>query len=232
MKTIGFIGAFDKIDIILNVAKISAVAEQKVLIIDATILQKARYIVPVLNPTKSYITTFEEIDVAVGFEKIEDIKKYLSLSNNESFDYDFIFVDCDNADKFKSFGLKEANINYFVTNYGLYSLKRGLEIIQEVGDRIPVKKVWFSNNMSDEEDSYLNILAKDMNIDWIKDKLYFPFEEGDLNANLENQVSEKINLRELSESYKEGMIYMCEEILKGKKDISYIRKIVKNLERG
>ena len=65
MKKIGFIGAYDKTDMILNVAKIMTTMGHKVLLIDSTLDQKAKYIVPVINPTTSYVTNFEDIDVAV-----------------------------------------------------------------------------------------------------------------------------------------------------------------------
>ena len=75
MKKIGFIGAYDKIDVILCIAKVLTMARKKVLIIDNTITQKCKYIVPVINPTKSYVTTNEDIDVAVGFESIPKLKQ-------------------------------------------------------------------------------------------------------------------------------------------------------------
>ena len=42
MKKIGFIGAYDKTDLIVYVAKILTTLDQKVLVIDATVNQKAR----------------------------------------------------------------------------------------------------------------------------------------------------------------------------------------------
>lgn len=79
MKKIGFIGAYDKTDLMLYVAKVLVEAEKKVLVVDATVLQKARYIVPCIAPSKCYITEYEKIDVAVGFNNLEEIKKYLSV---------------------------------------------------------------------------------------------------------------------------------------------------------
>lgn len=79
MKKIGFIGAYDKTDLILYVAKTAAEANKKVLIVDATVLQKARYIVPCIAPSKYYITEYENFDVAVGFNNLDEIKKYLSV---------------------------------------------------------------------------------------------------------------------------------------------------------
>ena len=47
MKNICFIGAFDKLDLILYVSKIIKSLGKKVLIIDATELQRGKYIVPI-----------------------------------------------------------------------------------------------------------------------------------------------------------------------------------------
>ena len=78
MDKIGFVGAYDKTDVILYIAKIISLIGKKVLVIDSTINQKAKYVVPVINPTKSYITNFEGMDiaVAVGLKIIELFYKY------------------------------------------------------------------------------------------------------------------------------------------------------------
>ena len=74
MKKIGFIGAYDKTDFILYVAKILVEMGKKVILIDGTLTQKAKYIIPVIKPSKSYVTEFEGIDIAVGFENFNNIK--------------------------------------------------------------------------------------------------------------------------------------------------------------
>ena len=65
MERVGFIGAFDKTDMLVQLAKIMTVLRKKVIVIDSTINQKAKYIIPVINPTTSYVTEFEGFDVAV-----------------------------------------------------------------------------------------------------------------------------------------------------------------------
>ena len=72
----------------------------------STINQKARYIVPVINPALKYVNEFEEIDIAVGFENIQDIKNYLGLSDNQDMEYDIILVDTDDIEGFHSYGLE------------------------------------------------------------------------------------------------------------------------------
>ena len=53
MRRIGFIGCYDKIDLIIYIAKILVATGKKVIVIDSTINQKAKYIVPVIKPTMS-----------------------------------------------------------------------------------------------------------------------------------------------------------------------------------
>ena len=65
MKKIGFIGAYDKSDLIIYIAKVLEMLDYNVLVVDSTLVQKTKYIVPSINPTKSYITNFEKIDFAI-----------------------------------------------------------------------------------------------------------------------------------------------------------------------
>ena len=45
MKKIAFIGAYDKTDLLLYIAKIFQTVGKRMLVVDSTILQKAKYIV-------------------------------------------------------------------------------------------------------------------------------------------------------------------------------------------
>ena len=126
MKTIGFVGAYDKTDLLLYIAKIFAVMGKKVLIIDTTILQKAKYIVPVISPAKAYVTSFEDIDIAVGLYSYSAIKNYLGLPEHAVLNYDYIFIDSDSLEGINSFNIKTVDKKYFVSGFDAYSLKRGL----------------------------------------------------------------------------------------------------------
>ncbi len=59
MDIIGFIGVYDKTDLLLNIAKILTKMQKKVLIVDTTLEQKTKYVVPAINPTASYITNLK-----------------------------------------------------------------------------------------------------------------------------------------------------------------------------
>ena len=230
MKKIGFIGAYDKTDLMLYTAKILTLLNQKVLIMDVTTNQKARYIVPAIDPTMKYITDFEEIDVAVGFSSIEDIKQYLGMGENQEMEYDIMLIDTDNVQGLRNFRLEEADKNYFVTSFDNYSLKKGMEILNGVQNIVNLTKVLFSKDMLKEEDDYLNFLSLGYKIMWNDYRIYFPIENGDLSVLHENQRVAKIRFKKLSVSYKDGLAYLAEEIL-GNVSEAKIRKTIKTVEK-
>lgn len=231
MKKIGFIGAYDKTDLIVYIAKILTTLNKKVLVIDSTVNQKARYIVPAINPTTTYVTDFEDIDIAVGFSSLEDIKNYLGLAENQEMEYDIALIDTDKIEGFRNFELETATKNYFVTSFDNYSLKKGLEVLSGLQNVINLTKVLFSKEMSKEEDDYLNFLSLGYKAVWNEYRIYFPIENGDLNVIYENQRLAKIRLKKLSIQYKDGLVYLAEEIL-GDVSETNVRKAVKIIERG
>lgn len=231
MKKIGFIGAYDKTDLIVYIAKILTILDKKVLVIDSTVSQKARYIVPAINPTTAYITDFEDIDIAVGFSNIEDIKKYLGLSKEQEMEYDIIMIDTDNFEGFQNFALETAQRNYFVTSFDNYSLKKGLEVFMGLQSVVSLTKVLFSKEMLKEEDDYLNFLSLGYKVAWNGYRIYFPIENGDLSVIYENQRIAKIKFKKLSIQYKDGLAYLAEEIL-GDVSETNIRRVIKFIEKG
>ena len=117
MKKIGLLGAYDKTDLILYIARILADNRKKTLIVDSTTLQKTRYTVPCIAPSRCYVTTYEDIDVAVGFDSMKEIKNYYG---KDELDYDYILIDIDDNKKINEFELQDAFKNYFVTAFDDY----------------------------------------------------------------------------------------------------------------
>ena len=229
MKKIGFIGAYDKTDMILNIAKIMTTMGNRVLVIDSTLNQKAKYIVPVINPTTSYITNFEDIDVAVGFDNPEQIKQYLGISGEET-NYDICLIDVDSIDRIKKFNITKADKNFFVTAFDLYSLKKGLEILTGLKNAMSLTKILFSKEKLKEEDDYLNFLSLGYKVIWDEERIYFPIENGDWTAITENQRVAKIKFRKLSAQYKDSLTFIVLEALNASE--TSVRRAMKIIERG
>lgn len=225
MRKIGFIGAFDKTDLIIYIAKILTEVGKRVLILDTTILQKSRYNVPAIAPTKIYVTTYEDIDIAVGFEDIISAKEYLGNIEN---DYDFVIIDIDSSEMFSSFEMRSAEKLYFVTAFDNFSLNKGVEIIRDIGQKLYMTKVFFEKDIHDEYEEQLNLLSFSCQVEWIGENVYFPYEQGDLTAMIENQRVSKIRFRNLSEQYKDSLLMIVQDIAE-EIDYSIIKRIMKKM---
>lgn len=228
MNKIGFIGVYDKTDLILCIAKILKMTGKKILVVDATITQKSKYVVPVINPTVSYITEFEEIDVAIGFDNFEEIRKYIGLEDNEDFEYDYVLIDIDTFDKIIDFQLTNADKLFYTTSFDAYSLKKGIDILNQLKDPLKMTKIFYSKEMLKEEEEYFDYLALGAKVEWNEDKIYFLLENGDQAAIIENQRLEKIKFKNLSNEYRENVIYLVNKI-DDKIGERTIRGIIKNL---
>lgn len=232
MKVVGFIGAYDKINLIMYIAKILTAMNKKILIIDTTSLQRAKYIVPTISPARTYITDFENIDIAVGFDNYDYIKEYLGMPQHATFNYDYIFIDIDSSEAIKNFNIDPNEKNYFVSGFDAYSIKRGLEILLDIEAPMKLTKILFSKNMTKEEATYFEYLSLGCKAIWDNEKIYFPFDQGDYSVIIENQMISKIKFKKLSELYKESLIYIVEELLENKKEIELVRKTFKQIEKG
>ena len=65
-----------------------------------------------------------------------------------------------------------------------------------------------------------------------KEKIYLPFDRGDQSVIIKNQRTARINFRNLSSQYKDGLIYLVEGILE-KEGIpgGEVRKVVRKIEK-
>lgn len=232
MKTIGFIGAYDKTDLIIYIARILTAMNKRVLVIDTTFLQKAKYIVPAISPAKTYITTYEDIDITVGFYDYYSIKSYLGISEQANLDYDYIFIDIDSYECLESFNIQMADKNYFVTGLDVYTLRRGLEILSGLQERLDLTKVLFAKNLSYDEEEYFNFLSLGAKVNWSEETIYFPFEQGDAGVIIQNQMVQKIKFKKLTELYKGSLMYIASELLESQQEQNELRKVFKQLEKG
>ncbi len=229
MEKIGFIGAYDKLDMIMYVAKILTLCEKKVLVVDSTINQKARYVIPAINPTTTYVTEFEEIDFAVGFNNLGQIEQYLKVQSG--LPYDIILIDIDNPYNIEGFELNTTEKNYFVTGFDLFSIKRGMQIISLIKNPVKLTKILFSQYMSKEENDYLEYLSLGYKAVWDSNRIYFPIENGDLSVIYENERGSKIKFKKLSQEYKDALLVLADDMTKDVNE-AQIRKAIKTLEKG
>ena len=231
MRKIGFIGAYDKIDFVIYIAKILVEMGQRVLVVDGTITQKARYIVPTIEPTTTYITEFEGIDIAVGLKSLSHIKDYLGIPEINGLLYDIVLIDTDMAEGVENYEMENCEKIYFATSFDMYSIKRGIESISGIQTTVNATKLLFSRSANKAENEYLNYLSSESNIQWNDEIIYMPFELGDQTVIYKNQRVSKIKLRGLTNQYKEGLLYITNQIM-GEENFQTLRKVFKKVEKG
>ena len=230
MERIAFIGSYDKTDYILYVAKTLNIMGYSVMIVDTTALQKSRYIVPTLTPTQQYITTFENIDVAVGFQAMQQLREFSVKTTGKDIDYDYMLVDIDSARGYVGFGAETAKKQYFMTSIDNFCLKRGLMAFTHVQNSALVTRLIFSKEMLSDEITYIDHLSKKLKIRWNNELVYFPYENGDQSVIYANQRSSKIRIRGLSTQYIDGLKFTVEDITDKKS--SEVNKAIKILEKN
>lgn len=228
MKKYVFIGAYDKTDMLLYIAKILTIIGKKVLLVDTTILKKSRYIVPTMVNEKRYITNYDGVDVAIGFDCIESIAEYQIELFGDKTDYDIVLLDVDRAIAYQRFQVKKEDKHYFVTSFDVFNLKRGIEVLAHISSSAKVTKIYYTKSMLMEEDQYFSYLAKDYKIHWNKDIVFFPFETSDQNTIYVNQRLGEIHMRGLSSAYIDSVLFLCEDI--SGENAGKIRKAYKILD--
>lgn len=230
MKNICFIGAFDKLDLILYISKILKKMGKEVLIVDATEQQKARYIVPTISPTKSYITRFEDIDIAIGFESYDEIDKYIGFTEEKKMSYDYALVNIDNQELFENYYNQDTLKNYFVTSFEVYSIKKGLETIRKITKPIPITKLVFSREADENDNYYLDYLSLGYKIIWEDNIINFPYDTQDLEAMIENQKSFRVSLKGLTQAYKNSLEYLLMDMIPNINVIN-LKRAIKIIEK-
>ena len=223
MKQIGFIGAYDKKDLLLNIAKVITKLNMSVLIVDATIMQRLRYLIPKISNTPTYVSEYDGIDVAVGFMNLAGIAKYLGKTD---LDYDLILIDTDNPQTMSSFMVQNSKINFYVTSYDEFELQRNLEILAAVRIPISLTKVVVSSDLENQHDKYLDHLLENFNMSWSNNKVLFPDIDFDRKVTLSNQITKQINVKNYSTTYRDGLEYLISLVLEGSVDQPTIRRII------
>ena len=224
MEQIGFIGVYDKKDLLLNVANLMSKLNKRVLIVDATIMQRLRYIVPKISATPTYISEYNSADVAVGFMNLGGIANYLGTN---TINYDYVLIDTDNPQTLNSFMLQNSKKNFFVTSYDEFELQRSLEIFAGLRGQIKLSKIIVSSDINNKHDEYLKKIFSIYPIEWGEEKIEFADTDNDRKSTLINQLLKQIEFKNYTSGYKDMLEYLTSLILEGIIEQANIRKMIR-----
>lgn len=227
MKKIAFIGGYDKSDIIIYVAKILSVLNKRILIVDSTLIQKTKYIVPTMTPTLKYVTTYDGMDIAIGFRDMGEIQAYLGTANFD--EYDYIIYDIDNPDYYNSFGLTPEDEHCLLTTFDIYSVQRGISVLRAIKQPTYVLKALITRDPASEESEYLDFVTFNLKIKWKENIVYIPFDTEDLYEIYQNQRYSRVKFTGLSMDFMDSLSFLIENITECSR--GDVRKAVKLIER-
>lgn len=241
MKCIGFVGNIDKTELAMYIAKVLASLGKKTIYIDATTRQKTRYIIPTIGDMEEqnqYVVQHDGVEFAVGFTNMLELKKYF-LSKGEDFtEFEYVLVDTDMTEMCDEYDLKSANNLFFVSSYDKYHIVKGIELLKymcamkrkvDPEAQLILTKLLYYSDINTADSKYIDGLAENLPLLWAHDTINFPYDQGDLSVNIQNQYGTKIDMRNLTVPYKNAIINVVAMITGDEKGI--LKKVIKNIER-
>lgn len=241
MKSIGFAGNTDKTELIMYIAKFLVALNKKTIFIDATTKQKTRYIIPTIGDVEEqnqYVVQHDGVEFAVGFTNMLELKKYF-LSKGEDFtEFEYVLVDTDTPEMCEEYDLKSANNLFFVSSYDKYHIVKGIELLKymcavkrkaDPEAQLVLTKLLYYSEINTADSQYIEGLAENLPLLWSHNTINFPYDQGDLSANIQNQYGTKIDFRNLTPMYKNSIIETVSFITGDEKSV--LKKVLKNIEK-
>lgn len=232
MQVVGLIGYMDKYDFVINLARTINIMDKSVLVVDATLDQKLKYVVPALdNVGRSYVTQYNNIDFAVGFNSMHDVENYMIEQGININLYDHILIDIDSPKGYELFRTRGVNKAYLFLDTSLLSISKNKEMVKAMrvynqqDEKTELTKVWFKAYLSRASENYFDTQIKDYDVKWIEPEYEIPADERDKMQNIDSQLSGIIDVRKLSKMYISALADMTAEILEESTSKMVINKI-------
>lgn len=223
MQVIGLIGYVDKYDFVINLAKTINIMEKSVLVVDATLDRKLKYIVPALNNIgKSYVTQYNSIDFALGFNSMHDVENYMCEQGINIGLYDYILIDMDSPKSYEFFRSRGIDKHYMFIDTSILSVNKNKDIIKAIRiynqenpeEKMKLKKVFFRTYMmSRAAVDYFEKNIADYEVDWIEPDYDVQMTDVDMMQNIDSEFSGIIDIKKHSKMYIELLADMTAELI-------------------
>lgn len=228
MKQVGFIGSYDKKDLLLYIGRVLTNIGRKVLIIDATMMQRMRYIVQNTSRNKSmtFVSEYLGIDVAVGFMNLGQIAAYFKTNN---LPYDLIMIDSDNPQTYTTFMIPAMKNVFLVTSFDQAEINRTIEMLKVVKHPESITTVAMSADLSSSQEKALLHKLKEMNLKISKHKVQFADTNVDRKAILHNQLVRELRMKNHTNTFRDSLEYVTSLVADELAQQSEIRKEIKKM---
>lgn len=235
MQVISMVGYTEKYDFVINLAKTINLAGKSVLVIDGTYDKKLKFIIPTLNiDEKSYITQYDGIDFALGFESMHDLENYTGEQNINLSLYDFIIIDMDNPRAYEFFRTRGIDRTYFFMETSVLALNKNYEILKAMkvynnsGERLKLNKIIYKSYLTRASEQFFNNKIASIDVEWLQPEYEIPNEDQDKMANVDAQISGLIEIKKHTRGFIQTIADLSAEII-GEETSS--REIMKQIKR-
>ena len=228
MKQVGFIGSYDKKDLLLYISKVLTNCGIKVLIVDATIAQRMRYIIQNTssNNSMTFVSEYLGIDIAVGFMNLGQVAAYFKTNN---LPYDLVLIDSDNIQTVMSFMIPSMQSIFLVTSYDQSEINKIVETLKYINKPINITEVIMSADLSSSQEKALLHRLKETDVVIEKHKVQFADTNVDRKAMLQNQLVREIRMKNHTATFKDSLEYVTSLVAEEMIQQSEIKKEIKKM---
>ena len=220
MQVIGLMGYTEKYDFAINLAKAINIMGKSVLVIDATLDRKLKYVIPNMSVEKSYITQYNGIDFACGFGSIHEIDSYMNERGINMGLYDYAIIDIDSPKAYEFFRARGFDKLYFFIESTVLSVEKNKEIANGFKifnnaseEKIKMTKVQYKNYMSRASQKYYEDNLEAYGIEFNENEYEIPNDDQDKMANMDSQLSGIIDIKKHTKYFIQAIAEMTAEIL-------------------
>lgn len=220
MKVIGLLGYSEKVDLVTSLSKTVQLMGKAILVIDATADKKYKYIVPSLDVIeKAYVTQFDNVDYAVGFDSMNDVENYMVEQKINIGLYDYILIDIDNAKTYEFFRSKAFSKIFLVMDTSMLGYKKNLEIINSLKvysvdeNEAKVSKILYRGYMTRTSEKYIEGKLNGIECNWDDREYEITESEQDKMLYLDFQISGIIQMRKHSGMFINSIIDIVTQLI-------------------
>jgi len=220
MKVIGLLGYSEKVDLVTSLSKAIQIMGKTILVIDATLDKKYKYIVPSLDIIeKAYVTQFDNVDYAVGFDSMNDVENYMLDQKINISLYDYILIDIDNPKTYEFFRSRAFNYIYLVMDTSMLGYKKNLEIINSVkvysvqDDMTKITKIIYRAYMTRTSERYIENKLNSIECKWDEREYEIVESEQDKMLYLDFQISGIIQMRKHSNAFITSIVDIVTQVV-------------------
>ena len=212
----------------LYISKVLTNCGIKVLIVDATIAQRMRYIIQNTssNNSMTFVSEYLGIDIAVGFMNLGQVAAYFKTN---SLPYDLVLVDSDNIQTVASFMIPAMKNIFLFTSYDQAEINKIVETLKYINKPINVTEVIMSADLSSSQEKALLHKLKETGAIVEKHKVQFADTNIDRKAILQNQLVREIRMKNHTSTFKDSLEYVTSLVSDELVQQSEIKKEIKKI---